>query len=215
MNYLDETLSIIYIEESFKSLSKEKVQHFLKLLQRPDVKTLEKARNVFPKKDIKDIEIFAYRKNDDFKKVYQTEKRNVKNLHKDNIELYALSMTSIKQLRHYAVSKNDSRASKLLDELILKLKFFFDHYGSTALTLGIILKLISIYATTLIGIFATSTIMSQLLSIALGMVFTAPYLIAIGILMLIIGYLLGLWYKSRQEEKTYNSGSKNPYEDEE
>lgn len=151
-HYLDDSLTVIYIDENLKSLSQEKIKAILGRLRKPTANDLKAANDIFPKKELKDIVLYATKKSPEFKKQYESEKRKAKGKSEDINVLQGLSMASAKQLKGIAQQKGGSKAAKMVDNLLIKLTYLFKDYGKGLLTTGIILKLISIYSTTLFGL---------------------------------------------------------------
>jgi hypothetical protein len=94
----------------------------------------------------------------------------------------------------------------------LRLHLFFRKYGRLVLTTGVVVKLISMFSTHVWGIVMSFPQLIPLFKASLAAGPYAPWIMLAGVLMLIIGYLLALWYDRRKSEEQYKSGATNPYE---
>jgi hypothetical protein len=211
MHTLDEALIVVHIQEDLKSLTKDKAKKVLSSLKTPTDKSLEQAYKVLPTdKSIKDINTYTSRKEPEFQKEYKRHLKNTSGMHPENKEIYAVSMATASQLRRSASS--DSKVSQAVDRFILKLHLFFKKYGRAVLTSGIVIQLISLFSTHVWGIVMSMPQLIPLFKLSLAAGPYAPWIILAGVLMLIIGYLLSIWYDRRKSEKQYKSGATNPYE---
>ncbi len=215
MNYLDETLTVIYIQEDLKLFSKDKVKQLVRVLKNPTEKSIETAAKLVPNTpSLNSIEMFVKKKSPEFKKSVDVEKRKARNMTPENSQVYALTITSLNQLRNKARIMDNEKMAKIVDNLILKVHFIFKKYGTLALQVGIIVKIIAILGKYLWELGNTFPILFSIFNISAKVAPYTPYAIAAGIILLILAWLLKLWYESRQEEREYKDSDSNPYTNE-